>query len=382
MVLSRFDDYPIHQTPEPVAMPASSDKDVYERYWFNGYSTAGDLYFGVGTALYPHLGIRDCGLSLVVDGVQHAFHASCRAVGDPVDQVVGPFRLEILEPMRSCRIVLDDNETGVTCDLVFEGRTANVEEPRHSWGGAIRRTMDATRFTQLGRWSGWMEFDGRRIEFDPASTRGTKDRSWGLRPLAGGDSRGAPSPPAQNSLFFLWAPLNFDDLGFHYQLFEDSEGRPVASVGALMPTYDRLDDLPGIEDPATRPMRGHGHRLQFDEGSRLAHTADLWLDAVEDGRRHEVTLERLFTFRMKGIGYHHPEWGHGMWKGELAMDAESWTLADVDDYAFENQHCQHLVRATYRDPDGGEKVGIGALEQLFFGPYRPYGFEGAIGRSG
>ena len=51
MVLSRFDDYPIHQTPEPVAMPASSDKDVYERYWFNGYSTAGDLYFGIGTCL-------------------------------------------------------------------------------------------------------------------------------------------------------------------------------------------------------------------------------------------------------------------------------------------------------------------------------------------
>ena len=43
-MLSKFDDYPIHQTPDPVAHPASSDKDVYERYWFNGYSRSGDMY--------------------------------------------------------------------------------------------------------------------------------------------------------------------------------------------------------------------------------------------------------------------------------------------------------------------------------------------------
>ncbi len=84
-MLSKFDDYPIHQTPDPLATPASSDKDVYERYWFNCYSTAGDMYLGIGTAHYPHLGIRDCGISIAIDGVQHAFHASCRAEGDPAD---------------------------------------------------------------------------------------------------------------------------------------------------------------------------------------------------------------------------------------------------------------------------------------------------------
>ena len=35
-MLSRFDDYPIHQTAEPVAHPASSDRNGYDRYWFNG----------------------------------------------------------------------------------------------------------------------------------------------------------------------------------------------------------------------------------------------------------------------------------------------------------------------------------------------------------
>ena len=236
--------------------------------------------------------------------------------------------------------------------------------------------MDSTRFTQMGRWTGWIKFNGQQITFDPNTTRGTKDRSWGIRPLAGGDPRGAPVPPGQSSLFFLWAPLNFDDLCVHYQLFEDSLGRPLSSVGALLPTYDTLAELPGIEDAAAQHMRAHEHRLQFDKGSRLVHTADLSFIAVDDGLRHDFHLERIFSFRMKGIGYHHPEWGHGAWKGDLAMTSERWDMDTVDDQAFENQHCQHLMRATM-----GDRMGIGVLEQLCIGPYRPYGMEGFVGRS-
>ena len=57
--LSRFDDYPIHQTPEPVAVPSTSDRNFYDRYWFNGYDRDGEFYFGVGLGFYPHRGIVD-----------------------------------------------------------------------------------------------------------------------------------------------------------------------------------------------------------------------------------------------------------------------------------------------------------------------------------
>ena len=46
-MLSRLDDFPIHQTAEPVAHPATGDRNHYDRYWFNGYSDDGDFYFGV-----------------------------------------------------------------------------------------------------------------------------------------------------------------------------------------------------------------------------------------------------------------------------------------------------------------------------------------------
>ena len=38
MALSKGDDYPIHQTPEPIAY-AGTDRNFYDRYFFNGYST-------------------------------------------------------------------------------------------------------------------------------------------------------------------------------------------------------------------------------------------------------------------------------------------------------------------------------------------------------
>ncbi|MEZ5165269.1 MAG: hypothetical protein R2695_01810 [Acidimicrobiales bacterium] len=371
-MLSKFDDYPIHQTPDPVAHPASSDKDVYERYWFNGYSRAGDMYLGIGMARYPHLGLQDCGISIVYEGVQYAFHASARSTDEPTDLRVGPFDLEIVEPMRSCRVTLAANDTDFACDLLFEGRTGNVEEPRHHFGG-IRKAMDTTRFAQLGHWSGWIEFGGRRLDLARESTWGTKERSWGIRPLFGGDTRGAPPAARTGGLFFLWAPLHFDDVCLHYQLFEDWLGRPLFSVGARLPVYASTTDLPGVEDPAVEHMRNLEHRLTFKPDNRMVSAATIAFTSIDDNARHEIALEPIFTFRMKGIGYSHPKWVHGQWHGELAMESESWTLDSVDETAYENQHVQHLVRARY-----GDRVGIGVLEQVMLGPYKPYGLEGAI----
>ena len=90
----------------------------------------------------------------------------------------------------------------------------------------------------------------------------------------------------------------------------------------------------------------------------------------KDGRRHDVALEPLLCFRMKGIGYSHPSWGHGMWKGELAVGGESWKTDDLDEMAIENQHIQQVVRAT-----SGGNQGIGVLEQIAFGPHHRYGFK-------
>ena len=49
---------------------------------------------------YPNLGVTDAHLSISVGDEQHSFHASREAPIDPTDLSVGPFRLEIVRPMR------------------------------------------------------------------------------------------------------------------------------------------------------------------------------------------------------------------------------------------------------------------------------------------
>src|SRR5580765_3473231 len=209
-MLSRFDDFPIHQTPEPVAHPVSSDRNAYDRYWFNGYANDGEFYFGIGAALYPNLGIMDCGFSLVRDGVQLAFHASRRTPREPSVVEVGPFRIHIDEPMRRLRVTVDENETGIACDLAWTPRTANVQEGRQTTRRGHRVMMDATRFDQFGTWKGEIRYDGKRLAIDPARVSGTKDRSWGLRPVGMPDPGGAPLYELPQ-VFFLWAPIHWKD---------------------------------------------------------------------------------------------------------------------------------------------------------------------------
>ena len=43
-MLTPADDYRLHQTPEPMAY-AGSDRNFYDRFFFNGYSADGAQFF-------------------------------------------------------------------------------------------------------------------------------------------------------------------------------------------------------------------------------------------------------------------------------------------------------------------------------------------------
>jgi hypothetical protein len=72
---------------------------------------------------------------------------------------------------------------------------------------------------------------------------------------------------------------------------------------------------------------------------------------------------------MLGLGYVHPEWGHGLWKGEEAFGVEAWRPAELAPLDPRHVHVQQLCRARW-----GPREGIGVLEQLVIGPHRPSGF--------
>ena len=116
-------------------------------------------------------------------------------------------------------------------------------------------------------------------------------------------------------------------------------------------------------------MASVSHQIAYEKGTRRAQSAQLALIAPP-GERHVIELEPLLCFRMKGIGYLHPEWGHGRWKGELAIGGESWKTDEINPLALEDVHIQQVMRARM---DGLE--GVGVLEQICLGPHASSGFE-------
>jgi len=62
-MLTAGDEYPIHQTPEPIAF-SGSDRNFYDRFFFNGYSADGETFFAAAMGIYPHLNIIDAAVSM------------------------------------------------------------------------------------------------------------------------------------------------------------------------------------------------------------------------------------------------------------------------------------------------------------------------------
>ena len=368
-MLNKLDDFPIHQTPEPIAHPATSDRNVYDRTWFNGYAPDGSYYFGIGMAVYPHRGIMDCAFSVVQpDMRQHCFYGSRRAPVERTEMGVGPFRMEVIEPMRRTRIILDDNESGITCDLTFSARTASIQEARQTLWQGTRRAMDATRFDQFGRWSGVVNHPDGQITVHESVCYGTKDRSWGVRGIGERETGGAPTTPG--GICFIWAPLVWDDHISHAIFFDGQKGEPLVREGLEAPLYKTEADIPGVEDGLVERKLTARHRIEYHAGTRLAKAAEIDLVNLADGVRR-IKLEPKLKFMMKGLGYGHPEWKQGAWKGELVTGHESFDPRQLDNQAPENIHTQQLVTAT-----DGERHGVGVLEQIVVGPYEPAGFKG------
>ena len=374
-MLNKLDDYPVHQTPEPLAQPATSDRNFYDRTWFNGYAVDGSWFFAITMGVYPHLGVLDCAFSVVrPGGQQHCFFASRRAPAERTEMCAGPMRIDVIEPLRRTRVVLDDNESGLGCELEFSARTGAIQEGRQTlWQGA-RRFMDATRFDQFGVWSGTVRTPEGDINVGPAECRATKDRSWGFRPVGQPEPAGAPVAPP--GIFFLWAPLFWEDHVSHAIFFDGQRGEPLFREALTAPLFASEDGLPDVADAVVEPMAGVAHRVTYYANTRLAKHAEIELQGL-GGIRREISLTPMLRFQMKGLGYVHPQWRHGLWHDELAVGHESFDPAKLNLLAPENVHVQQVVRA--RDGSG---EGIGVLEQGAIGPYAPAGFKSYLDGAG
>jgi len=363
-MLTRGDDYPIHQLPVPIA-EVGSERNFYDRYFFNGYSPDGEIFFASAMGIYPGLNVIDASFVFIKDGIQHNFRYS-RILGQERMQTrVGSILLEVLEPLKTLKLTIDDPKKEIYAELTFNGRFEPVQEPRMTIQNGPRVFMDATRLTQHGNWTGVIKFKGDEIKVDPNNFLGTRDRSWGVRPVGSPDSQ--PLPPLQLPQFYwLWSPVNFEDSSAHIYFVDDKEGKATHSHSVLQDNGSEIEILSNITK-----------EIEYEKGSRRIKFAE-FSSYKEDGTEVKLLITPKYHMFMCGLGYMHPTWGHGLYHGEDDSAYDSYDLKN-DPYDPPFLHVQAVSEITLIDGNNSKK-GMGVLEELLIGPHKPSGFKDLLDR--
>ena len=375
-MITSFDDYMIHQTAEAVAIPSQSDRNFYERHWMSGFDDAGDVMFEVGFGLYPNRRVMDGHLSIVIGDKQYAFHASRRAPKERLDTRVGPLSITIEQPLRGLRVRLEDNENNISCDLRFSAVSIAHQEPHNTMFDDGHLIMHNTRFTQAGRWDGVLTVDGQQYPITAAT--GLRDKSWGVRPV-GEPAGGAPGlMNGEPGGYWYWSPVLFGDQWLHYGTFQDRDGNPTQESCELVPLYEAVEQIPDGHDDGIIEMSSMQHQLSWNKGTRLASGSSIECGTADGGRWSAELKPFGRPHYMLGIGYNHPEWGHGFWKGELETAREEYDLATIDPLEYAHIHTHQRVNATLTgvlaNGETVNKSGVGVLETIVVGRHAPSGF--------
>ena len=362
-MLTPADDYPLHQTPEPMAL-ASGERNFYDRFFFNGYAPDGSVFFAAALGVYPQLNIMDASYCLMVDGKQHNLRASKHMLGDRLDLVVGPVRIEIIEPLIRVRVSINDPVNGFTASLEATARHAAVEEPRFTRHNGSRLFMDYTRATQNVTWQGEIGFDGS--VYSVADWHGTRDRSWGIRPIGDTDPQsGVPEMAPQ--FYWLWTPINFENHVLFCHTNDDGNGGP----------WNRRAVLQDLQSETVRHFDRFVLNIRYHDQTRRVAGLDLEL-AEDDGALAHVRMQtHTPLFYMQGLGYTHPEWGHGKNQGAAKTTFDTVALDDAEAFLRQGMmhflHVQAPVTVTFETQTETHQ-GRGVVEQLFIGAHAPSGF--------
>lgn len=359
MSLSKWDDFPLHQTSEFIAHPATSDRNFYDRYYFNCLDVENDFFAIFGLGQYPNLGTTDAFCSVAFEGAQHIVRMSQPLV-ERSDVAVGPFAIDVQVPLQRLRVTIAEGDYPVSMDLTFEGFTRAIEEPRQYLRSKGKVVFDTQRLAQTGNWTGTITVGAKTMTVNGV---GTRDRSWGVRPV------GEPEPggirEGENVMAGMWNyfPMQFEDHSIYYICHEDAHG-----VRHLVQS-ERVWKDPNREVEDLGPAEWH-HVLE--PNSRVVTSSTISFPEAGIAVECEPAVTNWISI---GTGYGiDQDWRHGMYQGpELVVQGLTLQIDEIRGIA-QYGIVDHGARFTY---DG--HVGFGLLEHGFFGPFPKVGLNDAYG---
>jgi hypothetical protein len=356
-----LDEYPIHQVPLSMRYSGTSDRNFYDRCYFNAHDRTGDIFLITGLGAYPNLGVIDAYATVRRGDRQWTVRCSDALEYRSLDAAVGPYRVEVIDPLSKIRLVCDSTDRGLAFDLTWEGSFPCIDEPRHLMHQGDRITIDGCRFAQLGTWSGTLHVDGDDLSVTPDRWLGSRDRSWGIRPVGEAEPPGRTADSPREGFWWLYVPLRFEEYALIVIVQEDPDGTRTLNDATRVYADGRHEQLgwPEID-------------FVYTSGTRHPERATIHL---RDSSRKPVTLEieTLMGVALHiGAGYGgDPDWSHGQWKGRGWIDSAVYDLTDPE-FAGRIPFGvnDHVARASC---DGAE--GWGLFEHATVGRHDPTGFK-------
>lgn len=363
-MLTPQDDWIGHQLPTTFDQIDNSDPAWMERLWYTGHpAPGGEVIFDIGLGYHPNRNVMDAFAGVAVPGTQWNFRASRRLRPDPLTTTVGPLAIRVVEGLRRHALTLAANESGIRFEITFDATLNPHEEAGHLRRRDGRITEHMYRAQQMGRYRGWLEFDGRRFALD--GWLGQRDHSWGVRAEMRTDETAPPLtyyPP----FFYCWTTAQFKDRGLVVFFKERAPGDLIYLSGEqVRPLGTRAsgrDQLVAVQHDVTWHDDPHGQ-------SMAAATFDL---TFADGSRRPVAIRVLPTrYFLKGGLYGGLDgWFHGDDKGRLHTAHDVWDLTD----AATRRKLRTLADQVIEVRDGDE-VGYGIIE---YGVGRGYAKYAAV----
>jgi hypothetical protein len=344
-VLVGFDEYPLHQVTASFAGVAGSDPSWNDGHYVCLADQAGSVSLTSNLRLYSNNDVMDGFVCIRHQGRQHNIRVS-RRLRPAVDELrVGPLRVEILEPMRALRLVLDENAFGISLDVTCRGTTVPYEDPSEVTRIDGRLVSERMTYELTGKCDGWVQVEGTRHDLSPATSSFFRNHSWGFQAGRGGPKLyAAPAAHAKRRVPGVrqWVLFDMPEHGGFY--FLDASGRAASGKGALL-YADRVVPVTNVESD-----------LRFHPGERRLHSGSFRLTDADGGER-AYEVEDLGWVYNQGGGYFggfDDGLGQGVYRGDYHEEGEVWDVSHptevVDStgrrFEFEHAWAENFTRLT------------------------------------
>jgi hypothetical protein len=360
-----LDEYPVHQAPLSMKHVVTGDRNAYDRCIFHVFDHQGRALLIAGLGVYPNAGVIDAYATLRRGDRLLAVRASDALTDDRMDLSVGPLRITVDEPLRRLTLHCDadpGDPGSLAFDIEWRADFPAVWEPHHVQRRGDRLMLEGRRYVQAGSCTGTLRADGEEISLTAGEWTGTRDRSWGVRPIPGEDGGRAADEHRPEGFHWLWIPVRFDDRFLMVVAQEDADG------------YRTLNEALLVREGAPDTQLGWPRTdIAYRGGTRHPERAVVHLTGPA-GKPLELGAEILCSSPLAvGAGYPPAaDWQHGTWQGRGWTDRRCYDLSDPAAHPMAAFGVtDHAARFTL---DG--QTGYGIFEHGSFGRHDPSGFTG------